>query len=264
VTARFGRSILFLCPHPDDEVVGAGAAIGRARAEGAKVSVVFLTHGCLDAQTVWPWLRARHATIVARRRTEAERVAADLGIAIAGWSDRAARHLWRHLAEAEREIRAAIAAYEIDQVWTPAYEGGNPDHDGANAIASRLAAEGMSVLEFTEYNLAGGKAHSHRFPRLNGDEEVLTLTPAQRAAKRRALAAYASERGNLVDVQTEREVFRPLASYDYARPPHEGKLFYARFQWVPFRHPGVDFTQPAEVTETISNYLGLGSSGVRA
>ena len=234
MSVSFGKSILFLCPHPDDEVVAAFAAVGRAKAQGSKVAVLFLTHGCLDAQTVWPWSRAGHAAIVARRR-----------------------------AEAEREVRAAIAAHAIDQVWTPAYEGGNPDHDGANAIASRLAAEGMNVLEFAEYSLAGGKARSHRFPLLNGAEEVLPLTAAERTAKRHALALYASEKANLDYVGTEREVLRPLAAYDYARPPHEGKLFYARFQWVPFRHPRVDFTQPVEVTQAISNYLGLGNSGVK-
>ena len=232
------------------------AAIGRAEAAGAKVGVLFLTHGCVDAATMWPWARGRYANVVARRRAEAERACAQLGVTIAGWSDRPARRLWRDLAAAEREVRTAIAAIAADQLWVPAFEGGNPDHDGANAIASRLAAEGIRVLEFAEYNLAGGRANSHRFPAPNGSETILELTPAEQAAKRAALALYASERGNLGYVGVEREVFRPLARYDYGRPPHDGKLWYARFQWVPFRHPGVDFTRPEAVTRTISNYLG--------
>jgi len=263
VPARFGASILFLCPHPDDEVVAACAAIGRAKAAGAKVAILYLTHGCLDAETMWPWSRSQYGAVVARRRAEAERVAAELGLVIAGRSDLAARHLWRHLPEAEQQIRAAIAAHGVDQIWTPAYEGGNPDHDGANAIASRLAAEGMSVLEFAEYNLDGGKTRSHRFPQPNGAEEVLNLTGAERAAKRHALALYASEKGNLGYVSVQREVWRPLPAYDYGRPPHAGKLWYARFQWVPFRHPGVDFTQPAEVTRAISDYVKLSTPPLR-
>jgi LmbE family N-acetylglucosaminyl deacetylase len=238
-------------------VVGFGAAIGRARTAGAKVSVLFLTHGCVDRQSMWPWARRRYAQAVARRRAEAERACAALGVSVAGWSDRPARHLWRELAAAEAEVGRAIAAVGADQVWTPAFEGGNPDHDGACAIASRLAAEGMSVLEFAEYNLAGGKAASHRFPRPNGTEMALQLTPAEQVAKRRALGVYASEARNLGYVGIEREMIRPLAAYDYARPPHDGKLWYARFQWVPFRHPGVDFTQPQDVTRSISSYLGL-------
>jgi LmbE family N-acetylglucosaminyl deacetylase len=256
VSTAFGARVLFLCPHPDDEVVACCAALGRARAAGAKVAVLFLTHGCVDAATMWPWARDRYAAVVARRRSEAERVAAELGVAVAGWSERPARHLWRELAAVERETRAALAAFAIDQVWVPAFEGGNPDHDGANAVASRLAAEGMSVLEFAEYNLAGGTINSHRFLRPNGTEQTFELTAAERSAKRRALAAYASERGNLADVRAAQEVCRPLATYDYGRPPHEGKLWYARFQWVPFRHPMVDFTRPEAVTAAISDYLG--------
>lgn len=240
-------------------MVACCAAIGRARADGAKVSVLFLTHGCVDQATMWPWEQSRYAEAVARRRAEAKQVAIELGITITGATERPARHLWRDLAAVEAEIRAAIAAVAADQLWVPAFEGGNPDHDGANAIASRLAAEGMRVLEFAEYNLAGGRANSHCFPRPNGAEAALELTPAEQASKRRALALYASERRNLGYVGVAREAYRPLAAYDYGRPPHAGKLWYARFQWAPFRHPGVDFTNPADVTREISNYLGRNS-----
>ena len=218
--------------------------------------MLFLTHGSVDLATMWPWQRSRYAEVIATRRAEAEQVAAELGLEIAGQTERPARHLWRDLAAAEIEVRAAIATVAADQLWVPAFEGGNPDHDGANAIASRLAAEGTRVLEFAEYNLAGGRANSHRFPDQNGTEVTLALTPAEQAAKRRALGLYASEQRNLDYVAVEREVFRPLAAYDYAQPPHSGKLWYARFQWVPFRHPGVDFTQPTDVTRELVNYLG--------
>jgi LmbE family N-acetylglucosaminyl deacetylase len=257
VGSLFGASILILCPHPDDEVVGCAAAIGRAKAAGARVAVIFLTHGCVDQATMWPWARARYPEVVSRRRAEAERAAAELGIAIAGWSDRPARHLWRELAQAEAEVRAAIADHEVDQLWAPAFEGGNPDHDGASAIACRLAAEGTSALEFAEYNLANGRPQSHRFPQTNGTETVLELTGAERARKRRLLALYDSEKANLGYVATNREALRPLSAYDYARPPHPGKLWYARFQWVPFRHPMVDFTGPSDVSASICAYLGL-------
>lgn len=259
----FGDRILILAPHPDDEVVACAAAIGRARAAGAQLSVLFLTHGCIEQAAMWPWARSRYAEVVARRRAEAQQVCAELGVAIAGWSDRPARHLWRELPEAETEVRAAVAATAADQLWVPAFEGGNPDHDGANAIASRLAADGLSVLEFAEYNLAGGRATSHRFPDPTGAEDPLQLTDAERAAKRRALALYASEQGNLGYVATEREVCRPLPAYDYSRPPHPGKLWYARFQWVPFHHPQVDFTRPADVHAAISAYLAARPESLR-
>ncbi len=257
----FGRSILILAPHPDDEVVACCAAIGRAKAEGAAVSALILTHGCVARQTMWPWARGRYEAVVAQRRSEAERVLAELGATAAGWSDRPARELWRHLEAAVTEIRAAVSNFRIDQLWAPAFEGGNADHDAANAIAARLAAEGLSVLEFAEYNLAGGQVNSHAFPTSVGAEETLQLTPEEQNGKRRALALYASEAPNLSYVKLERETFRPLPDHDYGAPPHPGKLWYARFQWVPFRHPGVDFTQPAAVARALGDYQA--DSGAR-
>ena len=78
------------------------------------------------------------------------------------------------------------------------------------------------------------------------------------SGQRRAAAAHASERQNLNYVGVERECFRPLARYDYARAPHPGTLWYARFQWVPFCHPRVDFTAPEEVSKAILGYLAEG------
>jgi LmbE family N-acetylglucosaminyl deacetylase len=250
----FGQRILILVPHPDDEVVACCAALGRAQEGGAQVFGLYLTHGCVAQDVVWPWQRKEYKNIVATRRAEAESVARFLGITPVGWSPRPARHLWLQMGVAHAEIQAAIAAHDIDQLWLPAYEGGNPDHDALNALGQRFKAK-MSVLEFAEYNYFGGKALSHVFPFPNGEEQVIQLTEAEHAAKKAALALYVSETSNLNYVQTERECFRPLADYDYSKPPHAGRLWYARFQWVPFRHPRVDFSVPADVSRVISNYL---------
>ena len=104
----FGRRILILTPHPDDEVVACAAAIGRAKAEGAEIFALYLTDGCLARETMWPWRRGRHAEAVARRRREAEAAAERLGVSPAGWMARPTRRLWRELPEVDAEIRAAI------------------------------------------------------------------------------------------------------------------------------------------------------------
>jgi hypothetical protein len=87
-----------------------------------------------------------------------------------------------------------------------------------------------------------------------GTETELRLHEREVAAKRAALALYASERGNLAHIAAARETFRPLASYDYARPPHPGVLFYRRFQWVWPRHPRVDYTRAEEVCAAIGAF----------
>jgi LmbE family N-acetylglucosaminyl deacetylase len=251
----FGRRILVCVPHPDDEVVACAAAIGRARADGAAVFALYLTDGCIPREAAWPWRRGRHAEDIARRRAEAEAVAARLGLSPVGWAERPARRLWRELPAVHAEILAAIEDCAADQLWVPAYEGGNPDHDGLNGLAQVLA-DRLEVLEFAEYNYFRGAPRAQHFPFLNGAEKSLILSVEERERKKALLALYVSERQNLGYVGLERECWRKLARYDYGRPPHPGVLWYARHQWVPFRHPRVDFTKPSEVSETIEAFLG--------
>jgi len=250
----FGKRILVLVPHPDDEVVACAAAIWRAQAAGAGIFALYLTHGCIEMNTLWPWQRGKYKDIVARRIEEGEEAARFLEIAPVGWCMRPARHLWRELPKALGEIESAVAENAIDQVWLPAYEGGNPDHDGLNALGQILKKK-VGVLEFAEYNFSGGKTNAQSFPFPNGTEQVISLTPYEQEKKREALALYASEKSNLNYVGAEHECYRPLADYDYGKPPHPGTLFYARFQWVPFRHPRVDFTKSAEVSAAITSFL---------
>lgn len=250
----FGSRILILVPHPDDEVVACAASIGRAKQAGAEIFTLYLTHGCVARDVMWPWRRRAYPLVVARRRAEAEDVAAFLGVQPAGWSERPARTVWQDLPRIRGEIEQAIARYDIDQLWVPAYEGGNADHDAVNAVA-QLFKLPFGVLEFAEYNWHGGCAHAQAFPFSNGSETVVLLSAAERARKQEALSRYPSEKLNLNYVRTQQEVYRPLASYDYAKPPHEGVLWYARFQWVPFRHPQVDFTNPSDVSAAITAFM---------
>jgi LmbE family N-acetylglucosaminyl deacetylase len=233
-----------LAPHPDDEVVGCAVALRRALAEGASASVLFLTTGVPARDVLWPWQRRRHDAMVARRRAEAAAAARGLGIEIAGFEAWSTRMLKEHLADAERHVR--IAADTADEVWVPAWEGAHQDHDVASWIAARLA---RPVLEFAEYGFAGGVVRSNAFAEGGGE---IRLTSEEAAWKRGLLALYASERGNLRHIRLEQEAMRPLPRHDYARPPHAGRLFYQRFQWVPFRHPRIDFTHPDAVCRALA------------
>jgi len=265
----FGRRILVLAAHPDDEVVACAASIGRALRQGAEVYVLYMTNGCIARENMWSWQRKRYEFFVNRRLSEAEKAAEFLDIIPLSRPSRPARHLWRDLRAVFAEIIDAISTHGIDQIWAPAYEGGNADHDALNAVAKAasmnlpVVAGGIRVdsentpfvLEFAEYNFSGGKPRSQEFPSLNGTERTIVLTPEEKATKLKALAVYISEKSNLNYVRAEKESYRPLASYDYGKPPHPGVLWYERFQWVPFRHPRVDFTRPAEVSRAIVDFL---------
>lgn len=249
----FGKRILILSPHPDDETVGAAAAIARARAKGAAVHVAFLTDGVPAIENFWPWQRGGRFRRAARRWAEAEAAARRLGLTIALSQEIPTRTLKSALSGTRAKIAATIREAEIDMLWAPAFEGAHQDHDAANCIAATFAAH-LPVWEFAEYNNGPGRTLSQEFFAPNGTETVLELDAAEMAAKRTVMALYASERGNLKHIEAKREAFRPLASYDYARPPHGGVLFYQRFQWVWPRHPRVDYTRPEEVAAALAAF----------
>jgi LmbE family N-acetylglucosaminyl deacetylase len=250
----FGKRILILVAHPDDEIVGSAASIARARAGGATVTAIYLTHGCLPREAMWPWRRKYYYHRIATRRAEAEEAALALGLQPVGWGLRPARTLWRELPQVFEEVQTALAQYRPDQVWVPAYEGGTPDHDALNAIGFKLKPR-VSVLEFAEYNFFGGRIRSQRFISSDETVRIISLTADERKAKKKALEIYASEARNLSNLGVEQESYRPLSLYNYEQPPHQEKVWYARFQWVPFRHPRVDFTRPAEVSKAITAFL---------
>jgi LmbE family N-acetylglucosaminyl deacetylase len=248
----FASSILVLAPHPDDEVAGCCAAIGRARAQGSTVSVLFLTTGVPEPQRFWPWERSRHAARVARRMQEARRACAALGAEIAHLSLVASRESKDHIGKGLELIRSEVSARGAGALWVPAYEGGHPDHDAANFMASMLR-ETIGVWEYSEYNFFENRVRSNEFFSATGGEIVLTLSNEEQQFKERLLAMYESERGNLNYLRTEREVFRPLPDYDYSRPAHPGTLFYRRFAWAAF-HPRVNHVRPAEVSRAIAEF----------
>lgn len=241
----YAADILILCPHPDDEIVGAAGAIQRAVADGARVHVAWLTTGVPSRQTLWPWARNGHASMVARRRQESEEAADLLGYRTAFRQNVPTRNLRHALAQTLQRIDQTLDRLNIATVWCPAYEGGHQDHDAACYLASRLS-EHVPVWEFAEYNYAGGGVNSQDFIRRTGFEMPLKLTPSEISLKRRALRIYKSERGNLGYVGWSRECFRPLAPYDFSLPPHPGRTFYQRFQWAP-PHPRIDHTLPEDV-----------------
>jgi LmbE family N-acetylglucosaminyl deacetylase len=248
----FGSRILLLAPHPDDEIAGCCAAIGRAQAQGANVAVAFLTTGIPARERLWPWERAGHPARVERRRQEARRVCGELGAEVTAFAEVASRRLKNEIEATRESILRWIATRQVDTLWVPAYEGGHPDHDVANFIASTFH-NGLPVWEFSEYNFAGGRVHSNEFVRASGKETEIALSEGERRAKRKFLEMYESERANLSYLKVEREVFRPLAEYEYAKPPHDGTLFYGRYAWAAF-HPRVNEVLPEEVSRAISDF----------
>ncbi|MEQ8195343.1 MAG: PIG-L family deacetylase, partial [Rhodospirillales bacterium] len=213
------KRILILAPHPDDEVVGCGAAVRRARKAGASVYVIFLTNGVPAPHSPKPGSVSDYQERVVRRRNEAMQVADTMGFTPVGFPNIPSRNLKGHFVETREAIVRAVERYGIGALWAPAYEGGHQDHDAANVLASTFGSS-LNVYEFAEYNFSGASVQCNAFPEPDGREHVLFLTPAEQERKRALLACYRSERSNLAFARMEQECFRPLPEYDYAKPPH--------------------------------------------
>jgi len=246
----FGKNILILSPHPDDEIVACCIAIKHAQKNGSKIYVIHLTNGCPSKDIMWPWKKHLYDKKVKIRKEEAISVAKKLGVEIVGFGNRPSRHLWQNLCEVKREIIDAISKFKIDQLWCPAYEGGHPDHDGINGMISSMR-NNISILEFAEYNFCNGEVNSHKFPFTTGTEKIIEFTKEETLFKKECLNIYKSEKLNLNYVKTIRETYRNLHSYDYTKLPHEGTLWYKRFNWVPFPHPSIDRSKPINVCKVI-------------
>lgn len=250
-----GARILILAPHPDDEVVACGIAATRAIAAlSAHVFVYYLTNGVAAPETLWCWQRRGHAARVERRLAEAHKAASLLGLTPLGHLDVPSRHLRHHLDRAYRAVSEAVADSGADEVWVPAFEGAHQDHDAANALAARFG-DRIPVYEFAAYNFANSRVCSNRFVERRGSERDFVATAEEARCKRQALRCYASERGNLRHIGVAAETARPLPVYDYASPPHAGRLFRERFHWVPIRHPRIDFAPSSEVYRDIGAWV---------
>lgn len=258
----FGKRILILVPHPDDEVVGAALAIRRAVAGDSEVFALDLTCGVPPKEAFWPWSRMSRAARVETRRREAAAAARELGLMRLADDGLAARRLRFALPAAYARIRDALAGHAIDTIWVPAYEGAHADHDCANALAFAVTRNvpGLAAWEFAEYNNAGGRKHANEFLDARGGETTIEPEDDNEGRwKTQLLRLYRSEAFNLGNVSSGktpfRESFRPLPRHDYSRPPHPGRLFYERFHWVPVKVPPIDFTTGAEVSAAIGGFL---------
>lgn len=211
--------ILIAVAHADDETLGCFSVLRDAAAE------VHILHATDSApRDVKYALRSGFLTrsaYLAARREEVRGVLAKAGIPESryhclGFADQEAPVYWPR-------IRAYVESFAADRVYTHAYEGGHPDHD---ALAFALAGL-PNVWEFPLYNASGADFVPHTF--LDGRAEVtVEFDESAKRAKQEWLAGFPSQRRVIEMFPVERELFRPMAAYDFTRPPHSGELYYER------------------------------------
>ncbi len=229
-----GRTLVIVA-HPDDEAVACGALLQRVR----EPHVLFCTDGAPLDSFFWKVHGSREAYSQLRQR-EARVANSMVGVSDVEFLRSPLtgnmvidQELFRHLPEAADGVREAIERVRPEALLTLAYEGGHPDHDSANFITSVMAREyRLPAWEMPVYNLFHKDRRDFQtFMPAPRPAVVLNPTPEEIVRKRCMLESYGSQGHFLVRFDAVKESFRPLAQYDYSRPPHEGVLNYEAWQW---------------------------------
>lgn len=228
-----GRTLVIVA-HPDDEVIGCGALLQRMR-HGA---VVFCTDGAPLDDYFWK----RHDSREAYARVRQEEARKALGCVANGveaifLADRnpalVDQQLFRFLMAAFEALDSVIGQWRPQALLTLAYEGGHPDHDSCCFLAGQLAkTHDLPVWEFPLYHRStDGLGVKQEFAIPGSSDVVLHASADEQDVKRRMLEAYASQGDIGTHFGVELERYRPLADYDFSRPPLPGVLNYEAWQW---------------------------------
>jgi len=232
------KNILFIIPHPDDEIVGSCIILRNFLISGKRIVIFFLTNGVLSKESMWPWKRRKYEELVSLRVDEMKNSLNFLGVNDFIFQNIPTRTLKNNISETYFKIKKIISSKNIDTIFCPAYEGGHQDHDVANFICSRLI-NFCRVFEFSEYNFFKNRINSNFFIEKTKNQKCIFLSENDKHYKSNCLKLYASEKHNLGYISLNQECYRQLVDYDYSKPPHKGVLFYRRFRFFSW-HPRVD------------------------
>ena len=127
IRAPFGKSMLVVAPHQDDETIGCGGALALQVRSGNAAAIVIVQDGADGHEE----LGIPRQTLVDLRNEESRRAAAVLKL-----EPRFLNHarLRENIARAAEELRSILTERKVDAVFTPFLLDGHPDHRTTNEI----------------------------------------------------------------------------------------------------------------------------------
>ena len=197
--ARTGAlaGVVVIAPHPDDESAGCGGLIAGCTQRGVPVRIIQLTDGAASHRSdAWPPPR-----LAALRAAEMDEAVRSLGVrepvTAIGLPDAGQPSVGVERRAAAR-IARLLARWRPGLVLTTWRREPHCDHRLAYRVAKRACE--LTRTPLAEYlvwtPVTGGPGDR---PKLGeGLAFSVTLTAAQRAAKRQALQCHASQRGEVV------------------------------------------------------------------
>jgi N-acetylglucosamine malate deacetylase 2 len=228
------HSVIIICAHPDDEVIGAGILMTQL----TDVNLVQVSDGAprngkiARALGLSGW---EEYAAVRRKETDNALAVAPSNVGSVSNMGIADQEIIHHLEFLTQKLVSILPKHDV--VITHAYEGGHPDHD-ATALAVHAACRILeqsgrafpNITEMMGYHFLEGREVFDRFlfhPDA-GPEETLVLSPTQQDLKQRMFACYRTQNYVLKDFPIKVERFRQAPRYDFLRPPRPGALFYER------------------------------------
>jgi LmbE family N-acetylglucosaminyl deacetylase len=222
--------VFVVAPHPDDESIATGGVLQAAAAAGAARRVLLVTDG---DNNPWPqrWIERRWAIGAggrarwgARRREEALAALAVLGMAredvqCLGLPDLGlTAQLMADASDLVERLRGELDAFRPTRLFLPDAGDRHPDHNALHVLLrlalARSAAPAPRLYAFGVHGAGADPAA----------RVVLTLTPAQRDTKRRAIERHATQmalsRRRFVGYAREQEPFVAVAPVPVPDPRH--------------------------------------------
>lgn len=224
---------VMLVAHPDDEVIAFAGLMQRMK----KAVVVFATNGSPRDPYFWKdhGSRDHYAEVRRQEAKDALSIAGAKPVFLSDqvWDGIDDQELFRRLPQAVKAFEQTLDQFAPDSLLTLAYEGGHPDHDACSFICSWVGRRrSIPVWESPLYHRdPDGSGAVQTFPSATGHEIDLKVEGEALEKKLRMFHTYRSQKLVLDGFRPEIEQFRPMADYDFTRPPLRWKLNYEIWQW---------------------------------
>lgn len=182
-----GKTILALCAHNDDQVIGAGGTLSNLTSKGMRLRTIIFSFGELSHPHLKPEI------IISRRIKEAlqaDKIIGGNGVAYLGLKE--GRFL-KDGKEALRKLKAAIKQEKPALIFTHSSDDPHPDHRAVSRHVQQLVDSGMikvPVFTFDVWNILRLKERG--LPKLVVDVSRTFNT------KMRALACHKSQKLTIV------------------------------------------------------------------
>jgi LmbE family N-acetylglucosaminyl deacetylase len=147
ITAPFGKSMLVVAPHQDDEVIGCGGTLALQVLNGNAASAVILQDGADEHDSV---SMTREALVELRNqesRDAARMVGIDSPIFLG------LRDLSLNADATALALRQIIEERHVDAIFTPFVLDGHPDHRTCNFILARALSKSNRTIRILQYEV---------------------------------------------------------------------------------------------------------------